>query len=219
MLERNRAAESLLVEARKELDKHELILAFRSVSEALLHDPQHPLATQLHARIQTELERRQRERRIKEAVGRAEGLIVLHAYDEAIEILAALRTELQTSQQVARLRSRPANRESGAGAPRNKLRAEMAIRTDLLRARRLEEAVERLEPLRIEYPEDQEVTHLLTYARKELETEARARKIKEIVEKTNALTESKNFNPALALVEETLKQFPGETGSHSHNLR
>ncbi len=209
MLERNRAAESLLVEARKELDKHELTLAFRSVSEALLHDPQHPLATELHARIQTELERRQRERRIEEAVGRAEGLIVLHAYDEAIEILAALGPDADAPQ-VARLRSR-LQTEKAEQARRNKLRAEMAIVTDLLRARRLEEAVERLEPLRIEYPEDQEVTHLLTYARKELETEARARKIKEIVEKTNALTESKNFNPALALVEETLKQFPGET--------
>ena len=209
LLEHGKAAESLIAEARKELEKHNLTVAQRTVSEALRHDPQNPLATELLDKIQHEIDRRQKEQRIEETLHRAEGLILLHSYEEAIDLLTGLGVDAE-SPKVQRLlnwlRTEKAERER-----KDRLQAEMAAVTDQLRLRRLDEAVERLEAIRREYPNEQEVANLLAYARKEREADARAQAVQELLVKAGALSEAKDFDPALALLEKALKQYPGET--------
>jgi eukaryotic-like serine/threonine-protein kinase len=207
-MEHSRTAASLLADAQKEFDNNNLTLASRSVSEALRHDPENPMAAELLARIQAEIDRRQKEKRVEEAMHRAEGLVLLHSYDEAIGVLEGLGADAnapRVERLLMWLRS-----EKIAQERREKLQAEMAAISDLLRGRKLTEAVERLEVLRKEYPTDKETEHLLVYARRELEAEARADAIGKVVTKVGGLADSRDFNAALALLEETLKQYSGE---------
>ncbi len=96
LLERNKAAEPLIAAARKELEKNNLTAAHRTVSEALGHDPQNPTAAELRDKIQQEIETRQREQRIDEALQRAEGLVQGESYDEAIALLAGLGRDTES---------------------------------------------------------------------------------------------------------------------------
>lgn len=208
LLERSKAAESLVIEARRELDNLNLTLASRKVSDALRHDPENTAATELLARIQREVENRQRDQRVDAALRRAEGLILLRSYGEAIELLQGLGEDA-TSPKVERLlswlRAEKQERER-----KEKLQAEMSAATELLTARRLDEAVARLEALQRSFPHEQEVGHLLVYAQKEQAAEARARAVDEVAAKAQSSVEAEGFASAIALLEDGLKQFPGE---------
>src|ERR1019366_6875456 len=94
--EHSRAAAALLNEARREFDNHNFTSAYRSVAEALRHDPQNPEAGELLKTIQGAVERRQREQRVESAVQRAGGLILLRSYDEATALLTALGEDAQS---------------------------------------------------------------------------------------------------------------------------
>ncbi len=209
LLEHHRAAQNLVAEAQKEMGRQNFTAAYQNATEALRHDRDNPTASELLAKIQVEIENRQREKRIEEALRRAEDLILSRSYDDAISLLTALGSDAaspKVEQLLIWLRKEKADRER-----REKLQAEMGIVTDLLRARSLTEAVKRLEALRAEYPEEQEPVHLLAYARKELELEARAKAVKELAARAAALADAKDYNAALALLEDALKQYPGET--------
>ncbi len=209
LLEHFRTAQDLVAEAQKELGRQNLTVAYQCASEALRHDRENPTAAELIAKIRIEVENRQREKRIEEALRKTEDLILSHSYDEAISLLAGLGAEA-ASPKVAELLSW-LKKEKSDRERREKLQAEMAVVTDLLRTRSLAEALNRLEGLRKAYPDEREPEHLLAYTRKELEIEARAKAIKELTAKAGALVDSKDFNSALSLLEEALKQYPGET--------
>ena len=208
LLEQNKAALGFISEARKEFEQFNLTQAFRNVSEALRLDRENPTATELLARIQKEIDRRQREQRISEVIHRVEGMILVRSYDEAIQALTALGEDAK-SPKVERmldwLRTELAEQER-----KRRLQSEIAVVTDLLRARGFAEAFRRLEALQKEFPDEREPAHLLDYARKELEAEARARIIKETTANATALADAKDFAPALALLEDALQRYPGE---------
>ena len=208
LLEHSKAALGFISEARREFEQHNLTQAFRNVSEALRLDRENPTATDLLSRIQKEIERRQREQRISEAIHRVEGMILLRSYDEAIEALTALGEDAN-SPKVERMLDW-LRTEQAAQERKRRLQSEIAVVTDLLRARGFAEAVERLEALQREFPEEREPAHLFDYARKELEAEARARIIQETTARANGLAEAKDFLPALALLEDALQKYPGE---------
>ncbi|HLJ48089.1 MAG TPA: protein kinase [Bryobacteraceae bacterium] len=114
LLEHSKAADALIAEARRELDQQNLTAAHRTVSEALQHDPQNSLAGELLDKIQHEIERRQREQRIEEALQRAEGLIRADSYDEAIDFLAGLGRDAESpkvERLLSSLRGKRAERE------------------------------------------------------------------------------------------------------------
>ncbi len=209
LLEHYRAAQNLVAEAQKELSRQNYSVAYQNASEALRHDAANPTAAELISKIKLEVENRQREKRIDEALARAEDLILSRSYDEAIALLSGLGADASATKVerlLAWLKKEKADRERA-----EKFQAEMAVVTDLLRARSLAQAVQRLEALRQDYPDESEAANLLAYARKEQEIEARARAVKELAAKAGALAEAKDFAGALALLEEGLKQYPGET--------
>jgi serine/threonine-protein kinase len=208
LVERYKTAQSLVAEARRELANLNLTLASRKASEALRHDPENTAATELLTRIQCEVENRQREQRIDAALRRAEGLILLRSYDEAIDLLEGLGEDSKSPKVDHLLKWLIAEKQERARKER--LQAEMSAATELLRARSLDEAVARLEALVNQYPNEQEVGHLLSYAQKELQAEARARAVDEVVANANGLVKTEDFTSAVALLENGLKQYPGE---------
>ena len=209
MLDHFREAQNLVGEAQKELGRQNLSLAYQNASEALRLDRENPTAAELLAKIQVEIENRQREKRIEEALRKSEDLILLRSYDEAITLLAGMGRDSQSpkvEQLLAWLRKEKADKERT-----ERLQVQMKEITTLLGARNLTGAVERLEALRKDYPDEQEPVRLLAYARKELEIEARARAVKELAAKAGALADKKDFNGALSLLEDALQKYPGET--------
>ena len=208
LLEHSRAAAALLNEARQEFQAQNFTAAYRSVSEALRHDPQNPEAAELLNSIQGAVERRQREQRVEDAVRKAEGLILLRSFDEAEALLTELGDDARTpkiDQLLDWIRKQKAEQSR-----RQRLQSEMAAATDLLRTHRLGDAADRLEALQAEFPDSKEVADLLAYARREVEAEARAKAVEQITAKAGALARDRNYDSAMTTLEEGLRKFPGE---------
>jgi eukaryotic-like serine/threonine-protein kinase len=208
LLEHSRTAATLVSAAREEFRAQNFTAAYRSISEALRHDPQNPEAAELLKTIQEAVERRQQEERIDDAIRKAEGLILLRAYDEAIEALTALGAGAQAPK-VERLLEWIEG-EKKEQDRKQRLQSEMAASTDLLRNRRVAEAAERLEKLHAEFSDNREVADLLAYAQKEVRLEARAKAVEQLAAKAAALSRNKEFDAAMAVVDDALKRYPGE---------
>jgi serine/threonine-protein kinase len=208
--EHARKASQLVAEARRELEQQNLTAAYRIVSEALRHDPKNPEAAEFLKTMQTYAGRRQSEERIDEMIRKAQGLLLIPAYDEAIALLTAQGSE-SDSPRVRELLER-VRREKTAHERKQKLRGEMATATDLLRDHRLDEAAICLEALHAEFPEDQDVARLLAYAQKERASLARAKAIDTVAGEVRARLDSQDFEAALAMLDGALKEYPGESG-------
>jgi hypothetical protein len=198
----------LLAEARKEFEQQNLTAAYRIVSEALRYDPKNPEAGEFLKTIQSYVERRQAEQRVDDAIRKAQGLLLSSAYDEAIAVLLAADPEAPAIREwLERARS-----EKTAHEQKQKLHREMAAATDLLRARRLDEATQTLENLRTEFPENQDVAHLLAYAQKEQAALRRTKAVEGAAAEAKVHAESRDFESALATLDRALKQYPGDSG-------
>ena len=209
LAEHARQASELLAEARREFEGRNLTAAYRTASEALRHDPENPEAAEFLKTVKSEVERRQAEQRIDEAIRKAQSLLLVPAYDEALALLTGLGPEAD-SPKVRRTIELVRN-EKTAQERKQRLQNEMAGATDLLRDQRLEEAASRLEDLQRDYPDNKEVAHLLAYAQKELASRARALAIETAVKEAGTLAASRNYEAALTVLDRSLEKFPGET--------
>ncbi len=197
----------LLAEARRHFEQQNLTAAYRTVSEALSHDPKNPDAAEFLKTIRGYIEQRHAEQRIDEAVRKAEGLMLIPAYEEAIAVLEAADPESSKVREcLERVRS-----QSVAYKRQQKLHKEMAAATDLLRKHRLEEAAKCLQGLRAEFPENQEVAQLLAYAQKEQAALARTKVIESAAAEARSRAGSNEFEAALKALDEALKLYPGES--------
>jgi len=207
LLEHSRRASQLLAEARREFEHENLTAAYRIVSEALRHDPKNPEAAEFLKTVQSYVERRQADQRMEDALRKAQGLMLIPAYEEAVTVLSALD---QRSPKVRELLERVQS-EKVAHERKQKLHREMAAATDLLRQHRLEEATKCLENLQAEFPENQEVVHLLAYAQKEQAALARIEAVERAAAEVRTRSESRDFDGALAALDQALKKYPGES--------
>jgi predicted Zn-dependent protease len=200
----------LLAEARRELEQQNLTAAYRIISEALRHDPKNPEAAEFLKTIQAYLERRQAEQRVDELLRKAQGLLLISAYDDAIALLTAASPDAD-SPRIREFLER-VRREKLAHERKQKLRGELARATDLLRDHHFDEATACLEQLHAEYPEDQDVARLLAYAQKERASLVRANALNTLAGEVRARVESQDFEAALATLDKALKEYPGESG-------
>jgi tetratricopeptide (TPR) repeat protein len=142
-----------------------------------------------------------------EAIRKAQGLMLIPAYEEAIAVLSSLDQQSPKIQELLeQVQAKKAVHEQ-----KQKLHREMAAATDLLRHHRLDEAARCLEKLQVEFPENQELAHLLAYAQKEQAVLARAAAVEGAAAAVRACSESKDFEGALAALDQALKKFPGES--------
>ncbi len=209
LAEHARQASELLAEARREFEGQNLTAAYRTASEALRHDPQNPEAAEFLKAVKSEVERRQAEQRIDDAIRKAQSLLLVPAYDDAIALLTELGDDAE-SPKVRRALELVQN-EKAAHERKQRLQNEMATASDLLRDHRLDEAASRLENLQRDYPDNKEVAHLLAYANKELASRARALAVESVVKDAGTLAESHKYEAVLGLLDQSLKRFPGET--------
>ena len=208
LLEHSRRAAALLADARRDFEQRDLTSAHRLATEALRHDPQNSEVGDTLQMIERALERREREHRIQEAMARAETLLVMNSYDQAAEVLRSIGNAPEFPK-VAELWA-TIQLEKARYEKRQKLQSEMAGATELLREQQYEQAVEKLERLRAEFPASQEVARLWAHARKELDAELRSRALAGIANEVKALEEAADFNRALGVLDEALKTYPGE---------
>lgn len=208
LLAQKKKAEALVAEAKKQYDRQDLASAYKSVSEALLLDPDNKEAAEWRKLIQELVDRRERERKVDEAITKVEGLLVMGAFDQAI----ALLTESEECAKSAKAQHilQWVRNEKAAQERRSRLKDELAAATGLVRERRFQQAVERLERLSAEFPDNKDVSRLLAYARKELAAEERAGEVERLASKAQRLVEAKKFGPALAVLDEALQRYPGE---------
>jgi Flp pilus assembly protein TadD len=206
LVEHSRKASQLLAEARREFEHENLTAAYRIVSEALRHDPKNPEAAEFLKTVQSYVERRQADQRVDDALRKAQGLMLIPAYEEAITVLSALD---QKSPKVRELLERVRS-EKVAHERKQKLHREMAAATDLLRQHPMDEAAKCLENLQMEFPETGSSTPLLAYAQgaggagKDEAVERAAAEVR-------ARSESRDFDGALAALDRALKKYPGES--------
>jgi eukaryotic-like serine/threonine-protein kinase len=208
LLDHARQASDLLAEARREFEDQNLTAAYRNATEALRHDPQNPEAAEFLKTVQSVVERRQAEQRIDDAIRKAQSLLLVPAYDEAIEVLTGLGADAD-SPKVRRALDLVRN-EKAAQERKQRLNSEMASSTNLLREHRVEEAAACLKKLQRDYPDNKEVAHLLAYAQKELAARARALAVESVVNEAGNLADLRNFDAALGILDQSLKKFPGE---------
>ena len=206
-VEQVKKASELLAEARRHFEQQNLTAAYRVVSEVLTHDPKNPDAAEFLKTLQEYMERRHEEQRIDEAVRKAEGLMLIPAYDEALAVLQAANP---SSPKIRECLDR-ARAQKAAHERQQKLQKEMAAATDLLREQRLDEAAKRLEALRADFPENDEVKQLLAYAEKELAILARTKTVENAAAEARARSASNDFEGALAALGDALKVYPADS--------
>jgi hypothetical protein len=152
------------------------------------------------------VERRQAEQRVEEAIGKAQGLLLFPAHDEAIAALAAAGSESPKIREwIERV-----HRDRAAHERKQKLQKEMSAATGLLRERQIDAAAKRLDLLKKEFPEDQEVARLLAYAQKEQAALARAKDIATATAEVSARSQAQDFDGGLTVLEQALNRYPGD---------
>jgi hypothetical protein len=210
--EQKEATQRLLAEARNDLELQKLTSAFQSATEALKIEPDNEAARELASEIETRIKRRDLENRFKNGMSKVKGLLVLEAFDEAIEVLESLSREgipagtaqsLEISEALERTYRQRRDHERKV-----KVQTGTASAKSLIKSGDLVGAVGKLEPLAEEFPEDRVVAEMLTYARDELAAKERAARIKALGNEAWAKLKAEDFAGAMQLVEQGLKSFP-----------
>jgi serine/threonine-protein kinase len=211
LVERSRRAGQLVVEARAEFSRQNLAGAIQKASEALEADPRSVEAATLLGVVQKELDERERRRRLDERLREARELLLIGSFDEAAAALESLEPAQKRSDDVkellARIRAHKADAER-----QERLRSELTSARDLIDRLRFADAVELLRKLKSEFPNEDRVSGLLTYAQQELLALERAQALDALRTEVLALAESHDFTAALDKLRAGIESFQGEPG-------
>jgi serine/threonine protein kinase len=205
-------AKRLLAKARNDLELQKLTSAFQSVTDALNLEPDNQSARDLASEIETRIKHRDSETRFKNGMSRVKGLLVLEAFDEAIEVLEGLSREgilagTPQAQEVSGALERTRNQRR-EHERRSKIQAGTESAKALIKSGDFAAAIATLEPLEGEFPEERTVAQMLIYARDELAANERAARIKALGNEAWAKLKAEDFAGALQLVEQGLVSFP-----------
>jgi len=152
---------------------------------------------------------RDRERNFRQAIHRVKGLLVAEAFDEALQLLAVLAAENAGSAEVESL-IQQAKRQKGEKERLERLQTGIAAARRTIHKRDWHEAVGALENLQREFPGEQEIHGLLTFASDEMAAEEHARKVEQIAQQASRLAEKLDFEGALKILEQALETNRGE---------
>ncbi len=205
----SKKALELLKNARKELQHHNLTNAFRFASEAARTDPTEPQAVDLLKVIESEIERRARDRDLQEGINKAQGLLLIDSFEEAIAVLSDLTSRYPESTVAAELLIQ-ARTENLEREKRESLKRDLEAAKALVKKGRFSEAVEVLRPLPAVFPNNAEAARLLSYAEEELTARRRRDAIEQIHHKAEGLLASGKFDASIGILEDGLKAFSNE---------
>ena len=199
-------ANQMVLAARESIRVDNLSEAFRLLGDALGAEPGNPEAQQLLNDVQSKIAERDNQKRMRDSLTKAKGLLALQSFDEAIEILEELShqspplDEVDASLQLARQQRQEYERK-------RLIQSELEEAKKEVKAKRFEAAIARLEPFARESGETSDVASLLAYVRSEWVAEQRLAKIKETAAAGWKLLKGKEFDRALAEVDAALLKF------------
>jgi hypothetical protein len=210
IMERERRAVELLLAARHDLATEHFTGAYQNAAEALRFDPGRTEAKQLLASVKEEMEKRERQKRIRESLDQARHLMSSASHEEAVLVLRELNASHPGTLEVAQmLREAESLRDL---EQRGKLLNEsMAAVKELLRLQRFPEAVQRLEALSGDFPGEDEVIQMLHYSREEWKVRQRIDALERAKANIAQLQHEARFDEAIRLVNRSQIEFPGET--------
>jgi TonB family protein len=205
-LERSLEAAQLLAEARLLVENRDWEAARTRVMEALDRDPEDPEASELLRVINQTIERNQKEAQIEEAVEQAKSMVLLQAFDEALDILVQLRAESPDSEVIQQWID---HTETQKRETERQTRLQTVTRgaESLLSQQRFSETVALIESAGVEFSEDDVLSDLLLEARTALE---RARVLDEATTSCHQLRQQHSFDQALDVLDGALASFPVE---------
>lgn len=201
-------AKQLMLRARDELAQSDLTEAFQLANEAANNDPENPQATALVDEIKRALDAQRRQAALRADIEKARGLLVVQAYDQAIELLTRMAADNPSSEVEALLAD--ARRLQEAQALRNQIEEGIRNGKQLIKQERYEEAVTLLEGLLERSPEEESVRQLLSYTRAQIEQQHKSAQVDGMLDESLRLAEGRDFNRAFEVINQALKLSPGD---------
>ena len=202
-------ADQLISEARQLRGIEDLAGALHKASEAVRIDSQSLEAKSVLETIRKEVDRRESENRWKGQLEKAEGLLMIREFDEALSVVDAIDVNGPGHKQLAELRARVVKEQSDYQR-RRRLSEEIGAARNSIKQRKFEEAVRRLESLVPEYEGEDELRNLLRHARDQWRAWQRATAAQEIKREAESLCASSLFDEAIGVLERGLRSVPGE---------
>jgi hypothetical protein len=200
-------AARLVANAREELNRRALTRALENASLAAETDPKNLEARQLVSEIHHAMEQRDLDTLRKNALSSVTRLVLLQAYDEAIDVLNQFAGQVPGDPAIeARLEE--VKRLHAAHLARQEFERAIAEGQDLLRRGKYSQAVGLLRPCAKRAPENTEIARLLAYAVEQMEVEARAAQVQQILAQGEACAARGEIDRALDLAGQAQEMAP-----------
>ena len=206
--EHREKAARLLVQAQSELESQKFTSAFQSARDAFNAEPENTAAKDLVTRLEAMMAERDAQKRLKDGLTKARGLLVVEALDEAIAALEDLAKQSPEHPQVRELLARSQSQRETRDR-RRRVNTGLDAARDSIRGGDFASAISTLESLTKEFPDESSVTEMLAYAQEEFQAKQRAAKIKAVGNEAWAALMAKEFDRALDLVADGLATSPG----------
>ena len=207
--ERYRHVQTLLEQAKQDLEAQNVSNALFRASEAAAADPGSEAARLLVREIQEYADRRDKKRKTDSALAAARDLIQSQSYEQALRVLQDLRSTFSDEPRIEELIAEIAKRRS-QDQLNERLAQGIARARELLQADRFTEAAALLAELQREFPQDQTLRELHAFAIKQNEAYREKTEADRIGREAWELAKGSNFEAALKMVDEGLRNFPAE---------
>jgi serine/threonine-protein kinase len=209
--DQTRESRRLLAEARADFAQGSLTPALHKVSEALALNPKSGDAQSLLDIVRLELNKRERQQRLNETLRRARELLLLGSLNEALGVMDTLEPGDRDAPEALELSARIETQKSDLER-RERLVDELAAAEDLLEGGQFVHAVQLLQRLRSEFPDEPRVGRLLSHAQQKAAAFERAQAIEKIQAEVLTCAEAKRFDDAVALLISAMEGYPDDAG-------
>ena len=196
----------LMDAARRELQSQNLTGAYRIAIDCLDRSPGYQEAADLLAVIREQRQRRDRERRIEDVLGRARTLAEAGSYDDALKLLEDLAADYPEAPHIGIIAERL--RTHRRRELERKLAVELARAKALIDLREWQQAQSVLEPVVRENPSHDQAATWLGRAREELREARKTKEIEGFTAEARRLCDEEQFESAWGVVEQALRQYP-----------
>ncbi len=202
-VERVRELDQKLRVSKQRIAEGSLTDADRQLEDVLALDPQNPQAQELRRQIREEVSRREKRKRLSDALQHARDLWSQLQYSECIAELLELQKEFADNTEIAKLLETA--RRDQAEAEKQKKLAEVR---NLLAGQQYEQARNALAALQKDFPQDAAVQNLLKLAQEEQGIEARKQRLQQDLATLRSLVNEGKHAEALKRGELLLTEFP-----------
>lgn len=208
----HQAVQQLLAQARQDLEAGRLTDAlFRATEAASKSGSTDPEAERLAGQIRTAMAERDRALKLQATLKRADELAEQSDLDAAIELLVSQAREFPGEAQLAkRLRELQAERE--AQRKQQEVATHLSTARQLLEAARIEEALQLLEQLHAQVPNQTAITELLAFTKAEAAKKQEAAWIEKKGREAWGLAKQGQFEESLRIIDEVVKVHPDAEG-------